>query len=735
MAATDATKFLNKTEYENALARIKSYIDGVTPTKLSELTDDIVTGHYLPLAGGTLTGPLKWNNGTALPSTSSAEYFLAIDTFASGGTTKYITAANLAKSIASSVSSEIGLSNYLPLSGGTMTAPIVFATSIANKENGWDTIHADNNSGLAVLTHTNNVTTGSPGRYSVGLHIGGYYWMQIANDRSNFYMRGTGQTDWTKVYTESNLTKSVVTTLLGTNTYAPYNANGYLPLSGGTLTGNLTISKNSAAEINIQTNTTGVAALTLTRGTQADGYVDWRMANDGGGLYFRRNVDGTWTDSFSVTGSAVTPIGTITSNISNITLGNSTHYWGGVYTNYLHVGSESAKIGSTAASNVYIANSSGNILVVDGKVVRRNTAISDVTLGNSSYPWGGVYSTSFVKDGGTASQFLKADGSVDATPYWDMKAAYHFANGYLVETSLVSTANQQIFFIIEGRQHGGKPFFVQGNAWYQSSGAVFASGHSFATRYGAPMGNITLFVYNGHICMWFTQPTSYCFFRVAITIGTNNRVTSITNSAIPSSASSKVTITPGAALADTYLPLAGGTIDGTLTVTGNTSVGGTFRVLTTGGTYAKFLVYPTNPYGIVFKSASNGTMTIQSQRESNDNETYPLVLNPSGGNVGVGTSSPSYKLDVNGTTRVSGISTLAGGIVLGTSTNAVAAKMEWDETNNAWKLNGNFYATGFVSSGGMSSSAAQYLKYVYLTSESQMPTNPDPDTLYLILES
>ena len=72
------------------------------------------------------------------------------------------------------------------------------------------------------------------------------------------------------------------------------------------------------------------------------------------------------------------------------------------------------------------------------------------------------------------------------------------------------------------------------------------------------------------------------------------------------------------------------------------------------------------------------------------------------GYVGVGTSSPSYKLDVNGTTRVSGLSTLAGGIVLGTSTNAVAAKMEWDETNNAWKLNGNFYATGFVSAGGVS---------------------------------
>lgn len=52
-------------------------------------------GNYLPLAGGTMTGNLKWNNSTALPSTTSTSYILCIDAFADGGTTKYISTTNL----------------------------------------------------------------------------------------------------------------------------------------------------------------------------------------------------------------------------------------------------------------------------------------------------------------------------------------------------------------------------------------------------------------------------------------------------------------------------------------------------------------------------------------------------------------------------------------------------------------------------------------------------------------
>ena len=57
---------------------------------------------------------------------------------------------------------------------------------------------------------------------------------------------------------------------------------------------------------------------------------------------------------------------------------------------------------------------------------------------------------------------------------------------------------------------------------------------------------------------------------------------------------------------------------------------------------------------------NSGEFSLQSQRESNDSETFSLSLNPLGGNVGIGTTDPQYKLDVNGTGRFTGNMTLNG---------------------------------------------------------------------------
>ena len=70
-----------------------------------------------------------------------------------------------------------------------------------------------------------------------------------------------------------------------------------------------------------------------------------------------------------------------------------------------------------------------------------------------------------------------------------------------------------------------------------------------------------------------------------------------------------------------------------------------------------------------------------------------MTINSSG-NVGIGTASPSAKLHINGSLRASSL-TLDGTNLL-----------EWDESNSAWKFNGNLIATGFIASGDISAQAA-----------------------------
>jgi hypothetical protein len=81
-----------------------------------------------------------------------------------------------------------------------------------------------------------------------------------------------------------------------------------------------------------------------------------------------------------------------------------------------------------------------------------------------------------------------------------------------------------------------------------------------------------------------------------------------------------------------------------LPATSSTSQNGTLRLQLAG-------------YGTVLDFGGEGPTTgkqwIQVTDASNLALTYPLLLNPNGGNVGIGTTSPTEKLDVNGSIKSS----------------------------------------------------------------------------------
>ena len=117
----------------------------------------------------------------------------------------------------------------------------------------------------------------------------------------------------------------------------------------------------------------------------------------------------------------------------------------------------------------------------------------------------------------------------------------------------------------------------------------------------------------------------------------------------------------------TKLPLAGGTLTGGLTGTtasfssnvgiGTSSPQALLHVKSNSlgipakGVAGTMQVGDGSGFGLMVGTDSSGVGYLQPQRNDGNTTTYNLALNPNGGNVGIGTSSPQDKLHVNGTIR------------------------------------------------------------------------------------
>lgn len=115
----------------------------------------------------------------------------------------------------------------------------------------------------------------------------------------------------------------------------------------------------------------------------------------------------------------------------------------------------------------------------------------------------------------------------------------------------------------------------------------------------------------------------------------------------------------------------------------------------------------TDMFGTVFGTDnSSGAGYIQAQRiDGVAASAFNLFLQPSGGNLGIGNTNPSFKLDVTGSARLSSVPTITSGtsvMVVNPSTGEISqqSRVQWGPSANASgggiSLGENSRATGFL---------------------------------------
>ena len=125
---------------------------------------------------------------------------------------------------------------------------------------------------------------------------------------------------------------------------------------------------------------------------------------------------------------------------------------------------------------------------------------------------------------------------------------------------------------------------------------------------------------------------------------------------------------------------------------GTGDVSGTFRQLYTGsydGAVAHSILCDINgPYGLITRINGNGDVLQQAQRETTEVEWFNFILQPLGGNVGIGNTSPTERLDVSGNIKASGNINATSITINGVTITA---------SNGSITVNGNVFATGDIT--------------------------------------
>ena len=317
------------------------------PTHLSQFTDDVVAGHYLPTSGGTIESagiPLtikRTNNPYSVISFYGIEdgtsQHLGYLGFSGVGEPIYMTSGGSERILIHS--GNVG-SYALPIEGGTMSGAIQWASATLTA--------SDSVSGAGLKMYAFTELEAAPANsiyHSVLSAVSSYCGLQLAvyggeNESHPFFRRvtTTGTKTWEKLAFVSDL-------------------GNYLPLTGGIMEGNIVMKKNAIVFESYQSdtwanpqnsglrilNTVGASATeaisSYSVGLSVSGYYGFQLASDAGigSFYYRNTVTGTngswkqiaFTDSDIIGYSAGLKhsngtIGAIVNSSGNILIGTTT---------------------------------------------------------------------------------------------------------------------------------------------------------------------------------------------------------------------------------------------------------------------------------------------------------------------------------------------------------------------------------------------------------------------------
>jgi hypothetical protein len=193
-----------------------------------------------------------------------------------------------------------------------------------------------------------------------------------------------------------------------------------------------------------------------------------------------------------------------------------------------------------------------------------------------------------------------------------------------------------------------------------------------------------------------------------LTIATTHTATTISGYGITDA----YTKTEVDTLAAKYLPLTGGTVTGATTFSGSVALNGTttakgitssgvfkstyaqalYGYVSSGWTYIR-LQSGSTYYWDIATSTADSSNALQFRYKGSATSTNGMQLT-TGGNLGIGCVSPTYKLQVAGTLYASGAATFASTLKIGSAT------LSWDEDTQSLKVDTNFYSEGEVTAGG-----------------------------------